>query len=173
MGINILRYFTDGCPESYTDTTGHLCGTSNLVTITNINLNFSFIFRYLNKYDQKLAKSCIGSIHLLVLYSSRCWKSLFRNINNEINNQIKYSKTNMCRNMKYYMWDLLSYLRKTNEGRPLKVSFWKVKNILQQTEHLEEEIGIFGVKKLIVKQGISPSFSKRQFLEFCERLELI
>ena len=49
-----------------------------------------------------------------------------------------------------------------------------MKNILQQTNRLEEEIGIFGVKKLIVKRGISPRyFTKRQFLEFRERLALI
>ena len=80
----------------------------------------------------------------------------------------------MCRNMKYYIGDLVGDLRKTNQGRPPKVHFWKMKNILQQTKRLEEEIGIFGVKELIVKRGISPRyFTKRQFLEFRERLALI
>ena len=75
---------------------------------------------------------------LSTLSTSRCRKTLFRKINIEIKNEIKYSKTNMCRNMKYYTGDLVGDLRKTNQGRPPKVYFWKMKNILQQTGRFED-----------------------------------
>ena len=51
----------------------------------------------------------------------------------------------------------IEWLQKNNQGRSLKLSVWQKKNILQQIKCLQEDIGNFSVKRVMVKADISPS----------------
>ena len=46
------------------------------------------------------------------------------------------------------------WLRKNNQGRLPKLSVWQKRNILRQTKRLQEEMGNFFVKWVMVKAGI-------------------
>ena len=63
--------------------------------------------------------------------------------------------------MKKNIGDSVVHLLKNNLGRPRKLSVQQKINILQQTKHLEEEMGNFCVKTIIVKAGILPSIRER------------
>ena len=63
--------------------------------------------------------------------------------------------------MKQNIGDLVVDLRKNNQGRPPKLSVQQKRNILQQTKLLQEEMGNFCVKKVMVKAGIPPSISEK------------
>ena len=48
-------------------------------------------------------------------------------------------------------------MRKNNQGRPPKLSVCEKRNILRQNKRLQEDMGNFCVKRVIVKAGIPPS----------------
>ena len=50
-------------------------------------------------------------------------------------------------------------LRKNNQGRPPKLSVQRKRNVLRQTKLLQEEMGKFCIKRVMVKAGIPPSIS--------------
>ena len=75
----------------------------------------------------------------------------------------KYSKATICRHMKKNIGDLVVDLRKNNQGRPPKLSLRQKRNILRQTKLLQEEMGNFCVKRVMVKVGIPPSISEDRF----------
>ena len=62
--------------------------------------------------------------------------------------------------MKRNIGDLVVDFRKNNQGRPPKLSVRQKRNILRQTKFLQEEMGNFCVKRVIVKAGIPPSISE-------------
>ena len=62
--------------------------------------------------------------------------------------------------MKKNIGDLVVDLRKNNQGRPPKLSVRQKRNILRQTKLLQEEMGNFCVKRVMVKAGIPPSISE-------------
>ena len=69
--------------------------------------------------------------------------------------------------MKKNIGGLVVDLWKNDQGRPPKLSVRQKRNILQQTKLLQEELGNFCVKKVMVKPGISSSISEmtvRRFL---------
>ena len=72
----------------------------------------------------------------------------------------KYSKATICRHMKKNIGHLVVDLRKINQGRPPKLSVRQKRNILRQTKLLQEEMGNFCVKRVMVKAGIPPSISE-------------
>ena len=57
------------------------------------------------------------------------------------------------------MEHLVVDLRENNQGRPPKLSARQNRN-LQQTKLLQEEMGNFCVKRVMVKAGIPPSISE-------------
>ena len=61
--------------------------------------------------------------------------------------------------MKKKIGDLVVDLQQNNQGRPPKLFVWQ-KNLLRQAKLLQEEIGFFCVKRVMVKAGISPSISE-------------
>ena len=69
--------------------------------------------------------------------------------------------------MKKNIGGLVVDLWKNDQGRPPKLSVRQKRNILRQTKLLQEELGNFCVKKVMVKSGISSSISEmtvRRFL---------
>ena len=69
--------------------------------------------------------------------------------------------------MKKSIGGLVVDLWKNDQGRPPKLSVRQKRNILRQTKLLQEELGNFCVKKVMVKPGISSSISEmtvRRFL---------
>ena len=62
--------------------------------------------------------------------------------------------------MKKNIGDLVVDLRKHNQGRPPKLSVRQKRNILRQTKLLQEEMGNFCVKRVMVKAGIPPSINE-------------
>ena len=69
--------------------------------------------------------------------------------------------------MKKNIGGLVVDLWKNDQGRPPKLSVRQKRNILRQTKLLQEELGNFCVKKVMVKPGISSSISEmtvRRFL---------
>ena len=69
--------------------------------------------------------------------------------------------------MKKNIGGLVVDLWKNDQGRPPKLSVRQKRNILRQTKLLQEELGNFWVKKVMVKPGISSSISEmtvRRFL---------
>ena len=112
------------------------------------------------KYRKEIKKSSIGCIHSLALFTSRCRKDLFRNIKDKMRSYWKYSKATICRHMKKNIGDLVVDLRKNNQGRRPKLSVRQKRNILRQTKLLQEEMGNFCLKRVMVKAGIPPSISE-------------
>ena len=55
--------------------------------------------------------------------------------------------------------DLVLDKRKQNQGRPTKPSDRQKRNILRQTKVLQEEVGNFSVKRVMVSADIPPSIS--------------
>ena len=51
-------------------------------------------------------------------------------------------------------------LPKNNQKRPPKRPFRQKRSISQQTKHLQQEMGNFCVKRIIVKAGIPPPLSE-------------
>ena len=49
--------------------------------------------------------------------------------------------------------------RKQNQGRPTKLSDRQKRNILRQAKELQEEVGNFSAKGVMVRAGIPPSIS--------------
>ena len=72
----------------------------------------------------------------------------------------KYSKATICRHMRKNIGDLVVDLQKNKQGRPPKLSVRQKRNILRQTKLLQEEMGNFCVKRVMVKAGIPPSVSE-------------
>ena len=73
--------------------------------------------------------------------------------------------------MKRNIKDLVVDLQKNNQGRRQKLSVSKKRNTLQQTKFLQEEMGNFCVKRVIVKIGIPAFISKeRGLVKFSNRL---
>ena len=71
----------------------------------------------------------------------------------------KYSKATICRHMVKNIGDLVPDKRKQNQGRPTKISDRQKRNILRQAKVLQEEVGNFSVKRVMVRAGIPPSIS--------------
>ena len=71
----------------------------------------------------------------------------------------KYSKAIICRHMVKNIGDLVPDKRKQNQGRPTKLSDRQKRNILRQAKVLQEEVGNFSVKRVMVRAGIPPSIS--------------
>ena len=69
-----------------------------------------------------------------------------------------YSKA-ICRHMKKSIGDLAIDKRKENQGRSPKLSVRQKRNIIRHTKILQEEIGIFCVKSIKVRDGIPRSVS--------------
>ena len=63
--------------------------------------------------------------------------------------------------MKKNIGDSVVHLLKNNLGRPRKLSVRQKRNILQQIKHLQEEMGNFCVKRIIVKADILPSIREK------------
>ena len=61
----------------------------------------------------------------------------------------KYSEANIYRHMKKNIGDLV--VTKDNQGRPPKLSVWQKRNILKQTKGLQEEMGNFCVRSVMIK----------------------
>ena len=72
----------------------------------------------------------------------------------------KYSKATIWRHMKKNIEDLVVDLRKNNQGRPPKLSVRQKRSISRQTKLIQEEIGNFCVKSVMVTAGILPSISE-------------
>ena len=62
--------------------------------------------------------------------------------------------------MKENIGDLVVDLRNNNQGTPPKPSVRQKRNILRRTKLLQEEMGNFCLKRVIVKVGIPPSISE-------------
>ena len=62
--------------------------------------------------------------------------------------------------MRKNIGDLVVDLQKNKQGRPPKLSVRQKRNILRQTKLLQEEMGNFCVKRVMVKAGIPPSVSE-------------
>ena len=71
----------------------------------------------------------------------------------------KYSKVTICRQMVENIGDLIPDKRKQNQGRPTKLSDRQKRNILRQAKVLQEEVGNFSVKRVMMRTGILPSIS--------------
>ena len=71
----------------------------------------------------------------------------------------KYSKATMCRHMVKNIGDLVPDKRKQNQDRPIKLSYRQKRNILHQAKVLQEEVGNFSVKRVMVRAGIPQSIS--------------
>ena len=69
----------------------------------------------------------------------------------------KYSKTTICRHMVKKNGDPLLHKWKQNQGRPTKLSDRQKRNILRQAEVLQEDVGNFGVKRVMIRASIPPS----------------
>ena len=55
--------------------------------------------------------------------------------------------------------DLVSDKRKQNQDRPTKLSERQKRNVLRQAKVLQEEVGNFSAKRVMVRAGIPPSIS--------------
>ena len=55
--------------------------------------------------------------------------------------------------------DLVSDKRKQNQDRPTKLSERQKRNVLRQAKVLQEEVGNFSAKRVMVTAGIPPSIS--------------
>ena len=73
----------------------------------------------------------------------------------------KYSKATICRRRNKDVGDLVVNLRSNNQGRPPKLSVQGKRNILQKTKCLQEEMGNFSLKKIMVKAGVPVSISEK------------
>ena len=71
----------------------------------------------------------------------------------------KYSKATICRHMVKNIGDLVPDKPKQNQGRPTKLSDRQKRDILRQAKVLQEEVGNFSVKRVMVRAGIPPSIS--------------
>ena len=71
----------------------------------------------------------------------------------------KYSKATICRHMVKNIGDLVPDKRKQNQGRPTKLSDRQKRNIFRQAKVLQEEVGNFSMKRVMVRAGIPPSIS--------------
>ena len=71
----------------------------------------------------------------------------------------KYSKVTICRQMVENIGDLIPDKRKQNQGRPTKLSDRQKRNILRQAKVLQEELGNFSVKRVMVRAGIPRSIN--------------
>ena len=71
----------------------------------------------------------------------------------------KYSKATICRHMVENIGDLVPDKRKQNQGRPTKLSDRQKRSILHQAKVLQEEVGNFSVKRVMVRAGIPPCIS--------------
>ena len=68
----------------------------------------------------------------------------------------KYSKATICRHMVENIGDLVPDKRKQNQGRPTKLPDRQKRSILHQAKVLQEEVGNFIVKRVMVRAGIPP-----------------
>ena len=68
----------------------------------------------------------------------------------------KYSKATICRHIVENIGDLVPDIRKQNQGRPTKLSDRQKRSILHQAKVLQEEVGNFSVKRVMVRAGIPP-----------------
>ena len=73
--------------------------------------------------------------------------------------------------MKKNMEHLVVDLRENNQGRPPKLSARQNRN-LQQTKLLQEEMGNFCVKRVMVKAGIPPSISEKTVCKVLRKVSL-
>ena len=99
----------------------------------------------------------------------------FRNIKYEIILELNTSSNHpsVSNHLQVYGKKLLDtwWLRKNNQERPPKLSFWQKRNTLRQTYNkcLREEMGNFLVKRNNGKSKYSNPLARRQFVEFCKR----
>ena len=71
----------------------------------------------------------------------------------------KYSKVTICRDMGKNIGDLVPDKRKQSQGRTIKLLERQKRNILCQAKELQEEVGNFSVKRVMVGASIPPSIS--------------
>ena len=64
----------------------------------------------------------------------------------------KYSKATICWNMVKKIGDLVLDKRKQNQGRPATLSDRQKRNILRQAKVLQEEVGNFSLKRVMLVQ---------------------
>ena len=82
----------------------------------------------------------------------------------------KYSKATICRHRKKNIGDLVVDLRKNIQGGPPKLSVRQKGNILRQTKLLQEEMGNFCIKRVMVRASIPSSISAEAVRRVCGRL---
>ena len=84
----------------------------------------------------------------------------------------KYSKATFCRHMVKNIGDLILDKRKQNQGRTK--SFWdrKKRNILHRAKVMQEEVGNFSVKRVMVGAVIPPSVSTETVRRVMRKTEL-
>ena len=70
-----------------------------------------------------------------------------------------YSKAKICRHMVKNIGDLVLDKRKQNQGIPTKLSDRQKRNILCQAKVLQEKVGNFDVKRVMVSGDIPPTIS--------------
>ena len=107
---------------------------------------------------KNLQKSSIGCINSLWLSTPWCRKDLFRNIKDKI--ILEVFKSNHLEAYEKQYWRLGGrFTKKIKLERSPKLSVQHKKNILWQTKFLQEEIGNFCVKRVMIKAGIPLSIS--------------
>ena len=70
-----------------------------------------------------------------------------------------YSKAKICRHMVKNIGDLVLDKRKQNQGIPTKLSDRQKRNIFCQAKVLQEKVGNFDVKRVMVSADIPPTIS--------------
>ena len=73
---------------------------------------------------------------------------------------------------KYQRWDHTGVIKsnhlETYQKKETKLPVQQISDILQQTKHLQEEIGNFFVKRVMVKTGIPPFISEKTVRRFLQ-----
>ena len=84
----------------------------------------------------------------------------------------KYSKATFCRHMVKNIGDLILDKRKQNQGRT--TNFWdrQKRNILRRAKVMQEEVGNFSVKRVMVRAVIPPSVSTETVRRVMRKAEL-
>ena len=84
----------------------------------------------------------------------------------------KYSKATFCRHTVKNIGDLILDKRKQNQGRT--TNFWdrEKRNILRRAKVMQEEVGSFSVKRVMVRAVIPPSISTETVRRVMRKAEL-
>ena len=101
-------------------------------------------------------------INRVPLDASIHWRYLHQDAGKTYSDEIilKVFKRNHLQAYEEEYWRLGGRFVKNNQGRPPKPSVRQKRNILRQTKLLQEEMGNFCVKRVMVKAGIPPSISE-------------